>query len=62
MTNGDVIRNKITDDDIAHYTTCGDMESCETCPFYNLDSCKDFSARVRWLGEDAQCDSTGRHI
>lgn len=60
MTNGDVVRSKITDIDIAYYTICGLLDHCETCPFYNLDNCKDFSERVKWLREDAQCDSTGR--
>ena len=55
MTNGDVIRSKMSDEFIAEHCFCAAIcpgPECDGCPLEEVLNCYDFGVRMRYLGEE----------
>lgn len=59
MTNGEVIRSKLTDEEIAKNYFCTFFYSCDDCPLYYLeDDCDEEMVRLNWLRSEGNADGT----
>jgi hypothetical protein len=55
MTNGDIIRSKMSDEFIAEHCFCATVcegPDCEFCPLEEVRNCADFEVRMRYLREE----------
>lgn len=59
MTNGEAIRAKLTDEEIAKNYFCTFFNSCSDCPLNkgNYD-CHKTEARLNWLRSEGNADGT----
>ena len=52
MTNGDYIRNKLTDEYIVENCFCIFWEDCPDCPLAKIKDCKNYDLRMEWLKKE----------
>lgn len=58
MTNGEAIRSKLTDEEIAKNYFCTFFYSCDDCPLHYLEEedCNEVEVRLNWLGSEGNAD------
>ena len=53
MTNGDKIREWLTDENIAKNFFCVFYEYCPDCPLYKIVGCENINTRLKWLRSES---------
>lgn len=56
MTNGDLIRNMLTDEYIVKNCFCIFFDTCCDCPLCDIENCKDIQVRLEWLKQEVRND------
>lgn len=54
MTNGDHIRQMLTDEYIVENCFCIFFDNCSDCPLNNVEKCQDKHIRFEWLKQEVQ--------
>lgn len=62
MTNGDLIRNMLTDEYIVKNCFCIFFDTCCDCPLCGIENCHDTQTRLAWLKQEVNTnDDKGRN-
>ena len=57
MTNGDKLREMMTDENIAKNYFCAFYDDCPDCPLYKIVDCENINTRLEWLRSESAKDA-----
>ena len=57
VTNGDRIREMLTDENIAKNYFCAFYDDCPDCPLYKIVDCENINIRLEWLRSESDGDA-----
>ena len=57
MTNGDKLRETMTDENIAKNYFCAFYDDCPDCPLYKIVECENIDTRLGWLRSESDRDA-----